>query len=56
MKNRNICKKSNFSVDEWKSFADKNPEILKNIAVSSGTSDNDYEKIQVIIILFYIWI
>ena len=36
-----------FSVDEWKQFAKENPDVIKNIAVSSGTSDNDYEKIKV---------
>lgn len=36
-----------FSVNEWKQFAKENPDVIKNIAVSSGTSDNDYEKIKV---------
>jgi hypothetical protein len=35
------------SVDEWITFAKQNPKILNNIAVSSGTSDSDYEKLKV---------
>lgn len=44
-----VCIHKHYSVDEWKTFAQNNPDILKSIAVSSGTSDNDYEKIKAII-------
>ena len=32
-----------------KTFANQNPDVLKNIACSSGTSDADFEKIQQIL-------
>jgi len=44
-----VCIHKHYSVDEWKQFAKENPDVIKNIAVSSGTSDNDYEKIKAII-------
>merc|ERR1712134_69528 len=44
-----VCIHKHYSVDEWKQFAKENPDVIKNIAVSSGTSDNDYKKIKAII-------
>merc|ERR1712183_69670 len=41
-----VCIHKHYSVDEWKNFAKQNKGILQNIAVSSGTSDSDFEKIQ----------
>mmetsp|Transcript_12788 Transcript_12788/g.17769 ORF Transcript_12788/g.17769 Transcript_12788/m.17769 type:complete len:365 (+) Transcript_12788:79-1173(+) len=34
-----------YTVDEWKKFVKENPECLDYIAVSSGTSDNDFKKL-----------
>lgn len=38
-----------FSVEQWVQFAKNNPEVIKNVAVSSGTSDNDFEKMSAIL-------
>lgn len=38
-----------YSIDEWKNFALNNPKCLKYVAVSSGTSETDYEKIKEVI-------
>merc|ERR1712136_553118 len=38
-----------YTVDEWVEFATKSPECLPNVAVSSGTSDKDYDKMCAII-------
>ena len=42
-----VCIHKHYTVDEWVAFTKANPEILKNIAISSGTSDVDYEKLKV---------
>ena len=34
-----------YSVDAWKQFSAKNSDILPFIAASSGTSDDDYNKL-----------
>lgn len=34
-----------YSVEDWKDFAEKNPEVLPHIAASSGTSEADYERL-----------
>merc|ERR1719284_1329492 len=44
-----VCIHKHYSVDEWKQFATKSPECLPNVAVSSGTSDKDYDKMCAII-------
>jgi len=44
-----VCIHKHYSVDEWVAFTKENPEILKNIAISSGTSDVDYEKLKAVI-------
>lgn len=44
-----VCIHKHYSVDEWVAFTKANPEILKNIAISSGTSDVDYEKLKAVI-------
>jgi len=44
-----VCIHKHYSIDEWKNFAKQNKGILDNIAVSSGTSDTDFEKIQQIL-------
>jgi len=44
-----VCIHKHYSIDEWKTFAKNNKGILDNIAVSSGTSDADFEKIQQIL-------
>ncbi|KAK0158097.1 hypothetical protein PV327_011120 [Microctonus hyperodae] len=38
-----------YSPDEWKEFADNNPDCIGNMAVSSGTGDNDFERLKNII-------
>jgi GMP reductase len=38
-----------YSIDEWDDFAFKHPEILSNIIISSGTSDEDFKKITTIL-------
>ena len=44
-----VCIHKHYSVDEWVAFAKENPDCMKNVAVSSGTSDSDFEKISNII-------
>merc|ERR1711990_1387838 len=44
-----VCIHKHYSLDEWKQFAKTHSTILDNIAVSSGTSDNDFTKIQEIL-------
>lgn len=44
-----VCIHKHYSLDEWKAFAKECPDVLNNIAVSSGTSDTDFEKIQLIL-------
>lgn len=31
-----------YTVEEWKQFADENPDCLKNLAASSGIADVDF--------------
>lgn len=38
-----------YSIDQWKEFAANNPEVLKNVAASSGTGQNDFEKLSTIL-------
>ncbi|XP_067145002.1 GMP reductase 2-like isoform X1 [Centruroides vittatus] len=38
-----------YSIDEWKEFAANNPQVLKDVAASSGTSTNDFEKLNTIL-------
>ncbi|KAK7584209.1 hypothetical protein V9T40_005172 [Parthenolecanium corni] len=38
-----------YSVDEWKKFAQENADILEHVAVSSGSSDEDFEHIKLIL-------
>lgn len=38
------CMHKHYSVDQWVDFATKNPSVLPYVAVSSGTSDADFEK------------
>lgn len=39
-----------YHIDEWKRIKKEHPELLKHIAVSSGISNNDLEKLKKIII------
>ncbi|XP_063982482.1 GMP reductase 1-like [Diachasmimorpha longicaudata] len=34
-----------YSADEWKEFAEKNPDCLGNVAATSGTSTGDFERL-----------
>ncbi|XP_074644572.1 GMP reductase 2-like [Tubulanus polymorphus] len=38
-----------YSIEAWKEFAKQNPEIIKNIAASSGTAKGDMEKLTAIL-------
>lgn len=38
-----------YSVDEWKTFAAENPEVMENVALSCGTGEEDYKKFQQIL-------
>ena len=44
-----VCIHKHYTVDEWVAFAKENPDCIKNVAVSSGTSDADFEKIRQIL-------
>ncbi|XP_063950952.1 GMP reductase 1-like isoform X1 [Lytechinus pictus] len=43
------CIHKHYSVQDWVDFATNNPETLKHVAVSSGTSQKDAEKVAEII-------
>jgi len=34
-----------YTIEQWKVFAKENPDVLNYIAVSCGTSDNDFQKL-----------
>ncbi|CAB1345365.1 unnamed protein product [Coregonus sp. 'balchen'] len=34
-----------YSVDDWKEFATKNPECVQSVAVSTGTSEGDFDRL-----------
>lgn len=38
-----------YSIDEWKKFGEEHPEVFDYIAVSSGTSANDFERLQAVV-------
>jgi GMP reductase len=38
-----------YTVDQWQAFASANPGILEYVAVSAGTSEEDFEKISAIL-------
>lgn len=38
-----------YTVQEWKEFADKNPNVMNHVAVSSGISEDDFKKLGEII-------
>jgi len=44
-----VCIHKHYTVDEWKNWASKNNDILQYVAVSSGTSDTDFDKITAIL-------
>ncbi|GCC40934.1 hypothetical protein chiPu_0024718, partial [Chiloscyllium punctatum] len=37
------------TLEEWKEFAVNNPDCLQNVAVSTGTSSSDFEKLTAIL-------
>jgi GMP reductase len=40
-----------YSVDDWKNFAEKNskdPQIMRNIAISAGMATNDFDKLRAV--------
>lgn len=41
-----------YSVEEWKEFGEKNKDVLDFVAVSSGISSADWERLQQILALF----
>ena len=38
-----------YSAEEWKQFARDNPDTVKHVAASSGTSDGDWERLKSIL-------
>lgn len=36
------CVHKYYTVDEWKAFAADNPDVLQNVAASSGIADHDF--------------
>lgn len=38
-----------YSLEQWKKFANEHPEVLNHVAVSSGSGDADFEKLQKIV-------
>ena len=40
------CIHKHYSVEEWTTFASEHPEVLGNIAISSGSSSDDYTKLK----------
>lgn len=44
-----VCMHKHYSVEQWVQFAKNNPDVVKNVAVSSGTSDSDFEKMSAIL-------
>lgn len=43
------CIHKHYPLEQWKKFAESNPDVMKNIAVSSGTSQTDYENLSSVI-------
>merc|ERR1719391_1746693 len=41
-----VAMHKHYTVEEWETFAKESPECLPYVAVSSGTSDRDFEKMQ----------
>ncbi|XP_050301800.1 GMP reductase 1-like [Anthonomus grandis grandis] len=39
------CIHKYYTVDEWMKFSEENPEVIKNIAASSGMAENDFNKL-----------
>lgn len=38
-----------YSAEQWKEFAASNEDVLPNVAASSGTGENDFERLQQIL-------
>lgn len=38
-----------YSAEQWRAFITENPEIIHNVAASSGTSESDYERLKQIL-------
>ncbi|XP_066245954.1 GMP reductase 1-like [Euwallacea similis] len=43
------CLHKYYTVDQWKAFANENPDVLKNVAASSGTGDADFNRLSEIL-------
>lgn len=43
------CIHKHYTVDEWKDFAGSHPNVLNHVAVSSGTTANDLEKLNAVL-------
>lgn len=39
------CMHKHYTVEEWGTWADAHPEVLPFVAVSAGTSDEDFKKV-----------
>jgi GMP reductase len=44
-----VCIHKHYSLEDWVSFAEENPNLLPYVACSSGTSDSDFELTNAII-------
>lgn len=42
-----------YSLEEWQQFIDKNPDVIPNVMVSTGTSEQDFEKLNNVLNLKY---
>ena len=40
------CIHKHYSLEQWSQFDEEHPDALRNVAVSCGTSDSDFEKLQ----------
>ena len=43
------CMHKHYTVEEWKAWADAHPDALQYVAVSSGTSNDDFIKTNAIL-------
>lgn len=43
------CMHKHYTVDEWVAWAEAHPELLDYVAVSSGTGNEDFEKMNAIL-------
>ena len=44
-----VCIHKHYTIEEWTEWVEKNPSLLEYVALSSGTSDLDFEKANTIL-------